>query len=532
MQHCNNSVFLDDRHCPHCGDALTHNEPVKSVLDIYPELRDKIASKYPHTFLFTGILQNTYHYQRGYKKGGAHSEDVSFSYWWLEIRDNEGKTLGINIESENNNIDSLKTGTVLTVLRPGDIKCPSKFKNKSDREIVKIIDRYYIPEEVSYWKSLLIASIAALSISAIMNLKSTWTAAGVWLGSFILMQTTERFNYKAKKASYETIKNATRQISSISLNQMGYDLWQRPASNDDLLCGLCEHPLGSTLAYCTACGEKQTVETILTSSKPLSNADSTEVTGNQRVSRNEHLADYLAQFSCQNEGEFVYKHVLLPDEQGQVQGQIDIVKVLDKKVRSVTHNSSSSTETTTKTDYYLKGGVYLGSDTKTELSSSHYFRSSSLDGHFLVEFPGQEPQELPAPNDILARTDIGDWLAVGTNNLTLKGCSYPCREFYYNLQQDFTSRPTSIKNYSNISYWWTKLSFVLLCVVGFIYFDSGNDIPLKTYTALQVVILLLASINGIRNYVCKKRLTVRFDDGYKKIKESRGDIVNFLKKMD
>ncbi|KGK01115.1 hypothetical protein [Pseudoalteromonas sp. ND6B] len=66
MQHCQNTIYANDRHCCDCGETLTQKRELLSAEDIFPQLLDKVKQQSPESEVITGVIKSMYYYKRRY----------------------------------------------------------------------------------------------------------------------------------------------------------------------------------------------------------------------------------------------------------------------------------------------------------------------------------------------------------------------------------------------------------------------------------------------------------------------------------
>lgn len=391
MSDCCECAYLDDRFCVECGDELAKNSRVITDDGDVSEILSKLRSVYHSAKIITGVVESTFLYQRHYKKSGDHSRDETYSYWWVTIKTDKGKIVNYSVEAEDADVDSIKKGDLISFIVTKSTNLTYPLLNKRDRKIVRhdklsattvfhknknevdsgfyTITDYLKPKKYSVINLVVIAFIISVGlffaeiyfyknydlpsfsneiIYILSEIIYVFTGNGFsgdnqsiefWLIFVLFMSVVLNFfsylMYWREEKIYEVLRASSKKILSAYSSISTFDNVTRPSNDSDVSCHSCNKFIDASADYCNYCGS--------------SKKNGAELCGNtESKSRTDYINEkYRALFTSWNE-RYTYRHVMIPNEKGEVESDIYLAKVVKKNIGvSASKSRSSATYRTT-----------------------------------------------------------------------------------------------------------------------------------------------------------------------------------------
>jgi hypothetical protein len=562
MSECCERAYLDDQFCVECGDEITKSNRAVNDDDI-SEILSKMRSVYPLAKIITGIVERTFLYQRRYKKSGDHSRDETYSFWWVTIKTAKGKVVSYSVEAEDEDVDSIKKGDLISFIVTKSVHLVHPFLNRKDKKTVVhnnlsattvfhknknlagsgfyTITDYLEPKKYTVLDLIGITFLISLGtffieyllvinfgvpdipskimefiteniISSYSDFFQFWLLFPLLL--LLILVFTSQLMYWREESVYEMLRGSSKKILNAYSSGSSFDNMIRPSSDSDVSCHSCNKFIDVSADYCNYCSSSMEGGVGLSRS-----SDS--------ISRIDYInEEYRALFSSWNQ-RYVYSHVMVPNEKGEVESDIYLAKVVNKDIDiSASRLSSSSTyrTTTTYTNFY---NIKVGESHK-DRPVSHVYRKSKVTGSIEISISGQESIELKVPTDALRSIDIDDWLLIGVSRLNFKsGDRYSYNELTYNISKDIKTEGWSLSDFGYTS----PLSIAIFIIsIGTGIFLHYKDLVtegqlIMTLLPFVAIVMSWTLFNMLRNKMAKRRIVKKFKSAYKECVKKRGDIL-------
>jgi hypothetical protein len=199
--------------------------------------------------------------------------------------------------------------------------------------------------------------------------------------------------------------------------------------------------------------------------------------------------------------------------------------------------------------------AYVNSKFETHTSSFRE-RNSRLSGKLLLETVDEQVMEISANKKVLASADIGDWLLIGCSDIESIQGKKEFDDFYYNIKKALLLSNKPLEGYGGISgkaISIMSLLFITCVIASFNFeqlieytsklfsnisasqheaFSEGFEyLPMAFYTAIMAGVLLLSSINGIRNKLAKKQAVKPINEKLAESVKQRQGLLDVIEKL-
>lgn len=515
---------------------------VESTADA-SDIQREVQESYPVAKIHTGKIESTFLYKRIFKSSGQHSHDQDTSYWWLTIKTFDGELVSYNIHSENKRVDTLKKGDVISFIISEGVSLRHPLKIKKDKEIVKhneiattvvfhrkddsfyIIDSYLKPEckdtGALFGQSLIaIFIIAALDLfvlqeggvgnviletaGKLMNTRDVGSAfsilsafwACIWIAVSMVIDKRNKAKFSKDLALYESLETASQKLMALYFN---------PPS-------VSASPLLAEDGAIT--------------SVPVDEVMSDENIEHSSQSNDTDVFRQFQQFNSQWTDEFIYRHVLAPNEKGTMHYKTFLAKVVNKDISVTASKKRSSHTERTTTSYKNKYGTTLRQE-HNDRDVSHTIRTSTIKGSIEIFTADHDSLEVNLPTDALRSIDVGDWLLLGEGHGEIAGSQYKTNELTYNISKNIKTEGASLSEFGSIS---TMSSVIMGAVfIGCLALDIQSNFHDRYLTFLFIPFLVaalgLSVLNTIRNTMSKKSVLKEFKLAHQSCLKNRTDIL-------
>ncbi len=515
------------------NDLVESNVGLKGCVETSSEALDEqnILSNlrliYPKSEIYTGRIESSFLYQREFKKGGDHSRDEDYSYWWITIKTLSGDEVSYNIEAEDKNVNALKKGDLVSIIKTKDAYLKHPFKNKKDQKIVvsdefataivfhrgedsgQVIDSFVKPsrkKELSELAGPAFFYVFVFALADFLIFKGKvhelllgWFSSRAddmlmamllfWLSAISLITYVKKkiFDNKYKKEStlFKAIEQASEQLLIFHYHRKLESEVESMVSPD-----------GSSIS--------------------------------DVISVSSMKARYPELFE-EWKNTFEYRHVLAPNEKGSASSTAQLVRVVNKDIDvSVTGGTRGYTQRTTTTYRETRYGMVTRQEHR-DRDFSHTTRNSDINGKVKVELASGEVEEIKIPYDALRSVDVGDWLFVGKTDLDMGDFTHHFTELTYNLNKDIKDSGYSISSYGEISN--LSIFLIVLASAVCIYLDQTNfrkDIIEQVLVPFLGFVLIFSVVNIFRNKLSKKRLQGKFNKRLSYCLEKRDEILKII----
>ncbi|MEL4393853.1 hypothetical protein [Shewanella algae] len=556
MHHCNQPIYAKENFCGHCGESLPEQPKLKNIEDVAPEILKDLKPHYSGARTFTGRVNSSFLYKRRRVDSG---NNLTYSYWWLELEDKDGNIERVSVNAENKFYDQLRRGDVLTLFYPTDYTlnyriegkdakrlvshnhmAPAAISHEADGQRSTIVPDYEPGSQSSafWWLLLGIASALLLYFGA---KQPTEIAIGVAVVlsvvCFILERQRNQKKHTRELRRYEALQLAMKRLLSVTQEALGYHIAQRPRKDSDIFCFKCQSRIDGEHGYCVQCGSSQ-------QQAPATAANSLSV-------RDEEEA-MMRQYSLSYREPYLHKHVLAGDEKGEVSVSCIMGKVLDRSASASVDDFTVTTTKTTTTDHYV-GNRFSHSTTDTE-TSSHRSRSSNVDGEVLLQLADGEVREMHFGEDLLGDLDVGDWMIYASSRAKLGVDDYN-REYAYNLTKSKRYNNTSFQQYGKLNgagtwillaiaalvfnfwgpdhIWYQLFDMLYFPLLDPIYSTSffRHNLTLVVFIMVSAVLLVWTLLYGRRNQERKRKLLSRLTDHIDGFTRAIPELKEKLKRM-
>ncbi len=122
------TIYAKENFCGHCGESLPEQPKLKNIEDVAPEILKDLKPHYSGARTFTGRVNSSFLYKRRRVDSG---NNLTYSYWWLELEDKDGNIERVSVNAENKFYDQLRRGDVLTLFYPTDYTLNTASKVKT-----------------------------------------------------------------------------------------------------------------------------------------------------------------------------------------------------------------------------------------------------------------------------------------------------------------------------------------------------------------------------------------------------------------
>lgn len=556
MHHCGNTLYVKDKFCCQCGEALIDNRHVKELSEIHPKLLDELPQAKPYPILFTGQIKSTYHYQRGHTRNG---DKISYSYWWATLENAQGEIKQINFEAENKTFDEIKVGDVLTTLQPTNVTLTYPFEDKSDRDIVTnnqlapgvvlhqddgqtyTLSSIYNADKPSILSHLIGGALFAALVMIIVAFNLSMTNEELFTLGALTALITAVPTYLHNKKQYQKavlfknrIKAVLQTVLEISKYQLGYHKLARPSLADDVMCHQCNHRVHADINFCPLCGTNQRLFAITDANQTdIINCDGNTALSIEAIAPiarktvAEIRLDKMNEFYLSDKGHFEYRHLLSANEQLDGSCWCYMVQVTDRKVTTKVKDAIHTT--TYRTEYTNRYGRVVHHD---EHSESHRIRNSDLTGKVTVEDEEGDIFEQWLPNSLLSHTDVGDYLLIGYSRLARNKAKVDYGQYYYNISKDRWVMPESVHNYGEISTMAKFIVFVAAIGAGYFAYQTNQyQLAFSAFGLFFAVIAFSSWIMARSNRKAASKLIKPIMDVFDKVQENKQEILAYFAKL-
>ncbi|MCF6439235.1 hypothetical protein L1077_07325 [Pseudoalteromonas luteoviolacea] len=532
MEHCNSTVFVGDNFCSRCGEKVSNENKYLTLFDILPEQKELLEQYYDSSIVFTGEVIATQLYQRKIvsdeeSKSYANSQNKTYSYWWIELKNKEGDIYTFSISAETKGIHTIKKGDVFSLVSPywyqlnapkDNIPANSMITNNDTppcfifhgrprhtgegchQYMMKDIEKpirgsFQIAETLGAWAFICVTLISILGISTLL----AWGASLVTLAAAARLAyrcNNEKKTYQTKLEKFKALNTFISQVASISADQLGYDFAVRSVSDTDLICGGCHTRVPEGTPYCFNCGFKSTVET----SESLDKSDKTS------LSVSELKSSLMQQYSMNYSEQYTHKNVLRSNQVGDVKLCFLLGKVVSKEVSNTVTNKKVHTGTNSTED---KHGLTQYSNVYQTL------RKSEMHGPVNIECNDGSIYTYYFDLDMLGSLNEGDWLSFGQSVATLNGETFVFREYAYNMTQDIVYHGNSLSRFegnSCVGVWWFLGLLMLIATFFALDINDGElaSVPFILFVLSSVYWRVKHKKNIKENRLQKKRVLDKF----------------------
>lgn len=508
----------------------------------FPAILKGMQASYPDGKIYTGKIESTFLYKRRYKTYGQHSHDQERSFWWLTIKTFDGELVSYNICSENESVDTLKKGDAISFIIPEVAWLTHPLKIKNDKEIVvhndlaKIVvfhrkdDSFYIIDSDfkpkgkkdtvelyvhSFFAFFFIAALDVFTlqegglgnifiiISTSLGITSGFSIfcfvavcwAFIWIAVTRVIDKYNKSKFSKLLSLYESLESASQKMMALYFNPTA-----------DMVSSLIK--------------EGDSITSVSIDEDEISLKDTSK-------SSDAHIFNKFCQFDSEWIDEFLYRHVLAPNEKGTMHFKMFLAKVVNKDI-SVTaaKNISSHTERTT-TNYNNVYGTTLRRE-HYDRDVSHTIRTSTIKGAIEICTTDHDSLEVNLPADALRSIDVGDWLLLGEGHGEIAGDQYKTNELTYNISKNLNIVDRSLSTFGSIS---TMSKVVMGAVfIGCLALDIQSDFNERYLTLLFIPFLVgvlgLSLLNTIRNKMSKKSVLKEFKLAHQSCLKNRADILS------
>ncbi|MGR5132178.1 hypothetical protein [Vibrio alfacsensis] len=553
MHHCGNTLYLQDKFCTQCGEEIEESRKLPKLTDLEPNLLEDLILSCPEAKTFTGRLKSSFYYKRR-NKGG----NITFSYWWVTLESADGEVKQISINAENEAFNSLKNGTVISLLEPTDINlhyllddaakgivtndllASGVILHNDDGQVSTLTNHYNCskPRVGGFiGLGLILAIVATAIVAGMSDMGDGAILVGIFISAacMVPLYNSNVTTFKKEFARKESITATLAKILEISKYQLGFHQLERTSLDDDTFCGTCEHRVQLDLHFCPQCGTSQTApQSLLPQPEDESVVSMKETTDGQlqvceaqskepdRKSIREMRLDKMKEFHQSHQQEFIYRHVLSPNEKFDGSAWCYMVQVTDRDMNT---DVSDVTYTETHTTRYKDG--YTKTETKT-----HRVRDSKLSGKITVEDKDGEIFEQWLPESLMAHTEVGDYLLIGYSRRQ-KGDRYRTySEYYYNISKSRWEMPESVHDYGETSL--LSKFLVLLVAVGcgaLIYQTRALELGAGLFGLFMVGVAIKSRIAEKANTKNASELIQPIMDTLYRVRDSKKDLMAYLAKL-
>ena len=564
MHHCGNALYLQDKFCSQCGEGIKESRKLITLTDLEPNLLDDLTQSCPEASTFTCRLKSSVHYKRHHRSG---NNSVTYSYWWITLESAEGELKQISINAENKAFNSLKVGDVITLLEPTGITLTYKLDSAAkgivtnnqlaggvilhndDGQVSTLTNHYNCshPSLPSFIvMGLVLACVAALIIYCNSNLGDGAMLAGIFvsIACMVPWYNSSVSSYKLNALRKERIKAVVARILEINKFQLGFHRVERPNLADDIFCGGCEQRIQADINFCPHCGYNQFAPQNLLpepelelefgglvamdaqSETQLQPCDA-EVQPQGRKSIREMRLDKMKEYFLRHKQEYVYSHVLSPDEKFNGHSWCYMVQVTDRNMNT---NVSDVTHTeTTRTDYTNRYGRVVDSKYET---TTYRIRSSNLSGKITVEDELGEVFEQWLPESLMSHTDVGDYLLIGYSKIENEQSKYSYGEYYYNVSKGRWNMPESVHSYGQISLLSKLLVFLAALGSGLLaYYSQSLELGGCAFGAFMAWVIVKSWLNAKAANNNAGELIKPIMDMVDKVKADKQELLAYLAKL-
>lgn len=463
MQHCTTPIFVGDKYCPDCAQALTDLPQLKQIDELTPEVFDELKQHFPNTWVVTGRILSTFFYKRHYSSSKA---NLTYGFWWIELEDKGGEVYRFSVDAEARAYENLKKGDVLSAVFPTTIYSTHDIVgDEADDRVTNdkrvpagivhgdagqkyFIEGVYQPVKKSESPWIFVIAVAAfVSLFVLLGPGpvALFGGAAITLIAFIIDFSLKHKAFKKEEKKYTALTHAMDKLLSVSKAQLGFDLVTREPQNSDVFCVQCDTRIARLSAHCPACGasQKQVNDT----------ASSLSVQAQEDALLSKYRLDYSDQYE--------HKNVLASNNKGDVNVSCILAKVISRDTK--TNFSDVTNVTTTTTHYHVyRGGRYVGSEQDTKVDRFRS-RQSGMSGSLLIQLADNELRDQSFAEDMIGDLDVGDWFLYARADSDIKPLSHN-RQYAFNVTKNKSYNSTSFQDYSGSSSF--GLWFCLLCLFG------------------------------------------------------------------
>ncbi|QSX34249.1 hypothetical protein JYB87_03080 [Shewanella avicenniae] len=463
MQHCNQPIFSNDKFCGHCGDSVASDSlKVKGIEQVSTETMQQLRSVYPDARVVSGKVVSTFYYKRKFVNN---NNNLIYGYWWLELQDEQGNIETTSIEAEDEFFNSIQKGDVLTLLYPTSFSLNYRIADSDARKVVKhnntaLCVLNHLPTQqrsirgreldpparktasLWFWLWITISSIAYFWL----NLAPVEYAIGAGAIAALICYLIERkrnlTKYEAGQHRFAVLKQCMQQLLSISREDLGYHLQQRPNQSSDVICFSCKCRIPQAFNYCVSCGadqqsQRQNLSSIVEQETAL-----------------------MRQYGLEYAASYTHKNVMSANQHGTVEIKGFMAKVLGKAVESDVSDVSVTTSTTTTTDHYY-GSRYSHSTSHTSTRTDRN-RDTGISGEVAMLSEDGSKITWQFSEEILGDLDVGDWVYFCYSDVNIGGTSQYNREFGYNITKKREYSPRTFEGFGGLTgqgLWWVMAIF-------------------------------------------------------------------------
>ncbi|KFZ39039.1 hypothetical protein HR45_01180 [Shewanella mangrovi] len=463
MQHCNQPIFSNDKFCGHCGDSVANDSlKVKGIEQVSPEVMQQLRSVYPNARVVSGKVVSTYYYKRKFVNN---NNNLIYGYWWIELQDENGNIEATSIEAEDEFFNSIQKGDVLTVLYPTSFTLAYRIADSDARKVVKhnntapcVIN--HLPTQqrsirgreldpparktasIWFWLWVTISSVAYFWLNLGPVEYAIGAGAIAALICYLIERKRNQTKYEAGQHRFTVLKQSMQQLLSISREDLGYHLQQRPNQASDVICFSCNSRIPQAVNYCVSCGVDQQAQRDNLSSIV------------------EQETELMREYGLKYKEAYIHKNVMSADQHGTVAIRCFMAKVLSKEVESDVSDVSITTTSTTTTDHYY-GSRYSHSTSSTSTRTDRN-RDTGISGE--VEMLSEDGSRITwqFSEEVLGDLDVGDWVYFSYSDVNIGDTKQYNRECGINITKNREYSPRTFAGFGGFTgqgLWWVLAIF-------------------------------------------------------------------------
>ena len=527
---CESSRFISDLFCPHCGNQHESKMTIKQCHEINTDIAN-IHQELPDAEVFTGVLTDTHHYKRTLSNSSNKKE---VGCWWITLDDGETKRQ-ITINSENQFLDSLNKGDIVTIYRPTPALKTYNISGKKDQNTVtnndwapgvvlhndkgqqSSLDRIYNPTPTDLGNcikgALFLSVILTWALMAytdalfINSLESFAVVTGIiCIVLTILFNQKGSRRYKREKQHYQTIKQHLNHILNCNILDLQAKRIKRLYEEDDAICDECNTRIPLLSNHCFKCGSKNgepaalpeieeesmsfggivdaTAPECIKTSMVSTTTDDIAIP-KPSISARQRMKDEVEAITYSQSIDYTHKYAV-GEAKGSLSGQIIFGTIIERDLNS---SVKSWTEEQVETTTYRNG--YGQEHSKSSVISRVNHRRSNLNGYLVIRTLDGEVYTYNPGSIKLGASDIGDHVLIGLSEAKFTdNTSYSYQQYYFNLSKDALWTNECITLLEKVG--TTKLLNWLLVIAA-----TGLGIYFSTTYQDEMMFIPLVMIGGV-----------------------------------
>ncbi|OLQ79113.1 hypothetical protein BIT28_01890 [Photobacterium proteolyticum] len=518
---CESARYLSDSYCPQCGDQHQTKMTINQCRDIDSEIA-KIHEKLPNAEVFTGVMTDTHRYKRILRNKSNNKE---VGCWWVTLDDGENKRQ-LTLSSEDDFLDSLNKGDIITVFRPTPATKTYKVLGKDSKEIVtnddwapavvlhndkgqrSSLDPIYNPTPRNISSSIFSTLLGSAILMGLlfwfinsqriyMTMDSFLVIGAVLWGILATLSIRkDKARFEEETELHSTIKHYLKRMLGCQTNELQATHIKRIYQPNDCICPDCDTRIPSSSSYCFKCGSSSNVAPEPTAEANCGSEESTEVTVQQKttISAQERLIEKVSPALYSEATDYTHKYAI-GSATGTLNGHVLFGTVID---RDLTSNINSWTEEQIETTTYKNG---YGHTTRTEsrVVSSVNHRRSNINGYLVIRtLNGKEYPYNPGSTQ-LGSTDVGDHVMIGFAEANFGDQDKTSfQQYYFNLTKDDLWQKECITQLDKTGA--TKaVNLLLLAAAGGLYFYFSANY-------MQELLVIPYALLGVFGVLCVKAI--------------------------